>query len=517
MEKIYVNAEKPIKKVKNFWNHIHFHPTDAIEDLWGQKILDSASKDSAAKMVRMYAMLEDAVSEDENGNLIYDFTDTDIRIDYMVSKGFKLLICMNFLPRAIAKDKNIVSANQRYKGKHIYTSVPSDYRLWQEICEKYVSHLVERYGEKLVSSWYFHCWNEPNCSGYWMSDCEDWEEVTNEYLKLYDFFAEGVKKVSSKIRIGGPSAAFALLTSAPRTDEYGKLIDTMFLKKFFNHIKDGINFANGKKGTAFDFYTVHTYGDFEDNMKTGIFDPKECTDMLINYRRLADDFGFKGIEMISDEWDICGGGWLTVDEYPKLNYRNNEIFSSHYFAMIDDILKKDIDVSAFMICLSGQHDLTKDFAGTRTLATKSGFKLPIYNAYALSAMLGQTILESSCDKNVKVIPTLCENGDIAVAVFNYSKNTAKRNGTININLKVKLPYGEYSVSHYRIDKNNCNSYSAWTELGQPEYPTQNEAEFINKAAILKKWYEDEEIKGDEYSLDIQMSDYSVSLLKLKKK
>jgi beta-xylosidase len=121
------------------------------------------------------------------------------------------------------------------------------------------------------------------------------------------------------------------------------------------------------------------------------------------------------------------------------------------------------------------------------------------------------------EKNVKVIPTLCENGDIAIAVFNYSKNTAKRNGTININLKVKLPYGEYSVSHYRIDKNNCNSYSAWTELGQPEYPTQNEAEVINKAAILKKWYEDEEIKGDEYSLDIQMSDYSVSLLKLKSK
>ena len=92
----------------------------------------------------------------------------------------------------------------------------------------------------------------------------------------------------------------------------------------------------------------------------------------------------------------------------------------------------------------------------------------------------------------------------------------KRNGTVNANLKVKLPYGEYSVSHYRIDKNNCNSYSAWMELGQPEYPTQNEAEVINKAALLKKWYEDEEIKGDEYSMNIQMSDYSVSLLKFKK-
>ena len=121
MKKVFVNAEKSIKKINNFWNHIHFHPTDAIEDVWGQKILDSVATDGAAKMVRIYAMLEDIVSEGENGELVYDFSDTDKRIDYLVSKGFKLLICMNFLPQAIAKDKAMISRLIRYKNKHLYS------------------------------------------------------------------------------------------------------------------------------------------------------------------------------------------------------------------------------------------------------------------------------------------------------------------------------------------------------------------------------------------------------------
>lgn len=29
-----------IKKQPKFWNHALFHPTDAIEDPWGKRILD---------------------------------------------------------------------------------------------------------------------------------------------------------------------------------------------------------------------------------------------------------------------------------------------------------------------------------------------------------------------------------------------------------------------------------------------------------------------------------------------
>ena len=516
MKNVFINAEKVTKKIDNFWNHIHFHPTDAIEDVWGQKILDSVSADKAARMVRIYAMLEDIVSEGENGELVYDFSDTDTRIDYMISRGFKLLICMNFLPRAIAKDKSLISQLGRYKNKHLFTSVPSDYRLWQEVCAKYVKHLIERYGEDTVASWYFHCWNEPNLHAFWMSDCREWELVTDEYIKLYDFFAEGIKSVSKRIRVGGPSAAFVFLSDAPRTNEYGPLIDAMFIKKFLTHIKSGINHANGKVGTAFDFYSVHTYGDLHECIKTNTLDCRYCTDMLINYHKLASDCGYPDIEMISDEWEMTGGGFCGTEKYPLLEYRNSEVFSSHLFAFIEDIIKRDAPVSKLMICLSGQHHLSGDFIGTRTFATKNGFKTPIYNAYALSAMLGENILEFENDKKIGVIPTICENGDISVAIFNYSPNFLKPNGTLNTRVKIKLPEGKYTVSHYRLDKENCNSYTAWKELGKPQTYSQNDLEAINQASILKPWYADEDFEGSDFSLDIQLPDYSVSLLKFHK-
>ncbi len=435
----------------------------------------------------------------------------------MVSRGFKLLICMNFFPRAILKDKSLVSDYPRYKNKRIYSSVPFDYRLWQEVCTKYAAHLIERYGEELVSTWYFHCWNEPNSPAFFMSDCKDWEAVTNEYIKLYDFFAEGIKSVSEKLRVGGPSAALVQLSSTPRTDEYGPLIDSLFIKKFLTHIKSGKNHTNGKIGAAFDFYSVHTYGNHLDCIHQNSLDFTQCTDMLINYKRVANDCGFGDIEMISDEWELCGGGGATIDEYPFFEYRNGEKFSALYFAMIEDVIKRDIPISRLMICLSGQHDLARDFCGTRTFATKSGFKPPIYNAYALSAMLGSSLLDVEKDENIGVIPTICDNGDVVIAVFNFAKRLLKPNGTFNTRLCVKLPEGRYTVTHYRLDKSNCNSYSAWKELGKPENLSQNETETINRASILKPWYEDEEFNGSEFSLDMQLPDYSISLLKLSKK
>ena len=59
---IIINAGKMIKKQSNFWNNIHFHPTDAIEDDWGKRILDTIAEENIADTVRMYAMLEDIVT-----------------------------------------------------------------------------------------------------------------------------------------------------------------------------------------------------------------------------------------------------------------------------------------------------------------------------------------------------------------------------------------------------------------------------------------------------------------------
>ena len=45
---IQIAADRVIKKQHNFWNHVHFHPTDAIEDDWGRNILDQVAADGVA-------------------------------------------------------------------------------------------------------------------------------------------------------------------------------------------------------------------------------------------------------------------------------------------------------------------------------------------------------------------------------------------------------------------------------------------------------------------------------------
>ena len=94
--------------LNNFFSHIHFHPTDAIEDDWGRAILDRIAEDGAARTVRMYAMLEDIVKTGEDGRFVYDFRDNDTRLDYLVSKGFGILLSYNFIPPCISSDKDEV-------------------------------------------------------------------------------------------------------------------------------------------------------------------------------------------------------------------------------------------------------------------------------------------------------------------------------------------------------------------------------------------------------------------------
>ena len=47
---------KILRKQPKFWNHALFHPTDAVEDPWGKRILDRMSDDGAIKTIRIYSI-----------------------------------------------------------------------------------------------------------------------------------------------------------------------------------------------------------------------------------------------------------------------------------------------------------------------------------------------------------------------------------------------------------------------------------------------------------------------------
>jgi xylan 1,4-beta-xylosidase len=87
-------------------------------------------------------------------------------------------------------------------------SPPKDWSRWDGLVSAFAQHLVERYGIEEVSQWYFEVWNEPNLD-FWAGDPKQ-----ETYWELYDHTAVAIKKIDSKLRVGGPATAQAAWVDA---------------------------------------------------------------------------------------------------------------------------------------------------------------------------------------------------------------------------------------------------------------------------------------------------------------
>ncbi len=442
-----------IKKQPKFWNHALFHPTDAIEDPWGKRILDRISEDGAIKTVRIYSMFEDIVSVGEDGALCYDFHLSDLRLDYLLDKGFELLIAYGGMPGCIASsvDRAIsMSKNKtRYKGKLWHSAPPRDYALWEEICFVYTSHLVERYGEETVANWHCQCFNEPDGS-FWMAGHphQDYETRCGEYCKLYDAFVRGVRRASRGIRVGGPALAH----------------HTPFLDLFLSHVKE--------TGVELNYVALHTYGTGPDKLNSGerpLATENHFVYAIEPYRAVMRKYGFENVEMILDEWGAASHGFYNAEECPKLLFRENEIFSAYFSRLVYQLIESEIPISKLMICLSGQHEMRTDFSGFRNFFTLNFIAKPIYNAHLMTSKMGDYLVRSDCEnENVFTVPTKDENGNYAVMLTYCAAHFEEDLPDVEELLTFDEDISDKTVTVYCIDKNNNNPYRMWERAGKPE-------------------------------------------------
>ncbi len=464
---IKINANQVVKKQENFWNHILFHPTDAIEDDWGRKILDEISKDKAAKMVRIYNMFEDIVSVDENGEFCYDYSLNDLRIDYLLEKGFTPMIAYGCVPPFMAVDANensSVSHNKtRYKGKMWTTSQPKDYKLWEEICYQYTKHIVERYGEEEVSTWRIHCLNEPDVANFFMRDASVDERCT-EYCKLYDGFEKGVLRATDKIKIGGPAWAFYY----------------EFMEGFLKFLK-----MENKK---IDYICFHNYGTDPPSIQSG--ERPICVEnQFTNFEKMRDlveKYFPEGIELIQDEWGMGTGGFLNIERHPYYITREHEVFSAYYGQMLTKYAKEYTNLGVQMICLSGQHEMTTEFEGFRNFFSLNFIKKPIYNAYVLGAKLKENILADEIDgEYVTSLATKDDNGDLAILI-NYAEKYFDENlPDIKIPVKISGIDGKKKVTVWKIDRDNTNPYRVFLKENMDEKLNEEQIAYLRDVATLK--------------------------------
>ncbi len=453
------------KQVKNFWNAIHFHPTDAIEDAWGQRILNRVAEDKVAKTVRMYTMMEDIVSMDANGNLQYDFTENDVRMDYMVQKGFDLLLSYNFIPPCISTNPGEVSKvckkATRYKGKFIVTAPPKDYKLWEEICYTYTKHIVERYGMARVKNWKLQCFNEPDSRGFFMRDEGNLETKAKEYCKLYDAFEAGIRRVSDKLFIGGPALA----------------VFCDFLDVFLTHVRE-----NKKK---MDYICFHVYGTSPDALNAGgEITVENCMRLLRDKMEHIRAQGFGHLPVYIDEWGASCRGFSNIEDCAKLAFRENEIYSAFFVKWYTTILREGYPIEKMMICLSGQHEMEADFTGFRNFFTLNFFQKPIYNAYMLSAKLGEDVLLLKEEDGVTVFATKDAKENVQILLCNADETFSAQAPEKTVTLKLEGFEDTYQVKKYIIDKTHSNAIDLYDRIVENEQPTEAQIDEIRKAGML---------------------------------
>lgn len=499
---------------ENFWNHLHFHPTDAVEDRWGQTILRRIAADHAARRIRLYVMLEEIVGRGENGTLTFDFSRLNGRLDFMVQNKFQLLLCFNFMPQCMAEDPDALSW-KRYKGKRFNSSRPTSWQEWGTVCGKVTMHLVERYGVSEIEKWLFQCWNEPD-QVYWLggkSDCERYgsaigEERMKAYCILYDFFEYAVHSVDPKIRCGGPSVA----------------LNDAFFRGFLIHCKSGTHSVTGATGSRLDFISVHAYSEFayEGQINTDYISPDNILNRLRHLRTIADETIGGTIPFLMDEWGGATMGMVTITENEKMRFRETEYFAAFYIRLIDLLVHSpDLRVEEMLLCLSGQDYSRRDFDGCRTLFTVSGFPKPIYQAFCLATLLEKlrmavTSMEVDGNPCCGIIPTTSGENRMVLILYRCESLFRDADADHECLLELRGVSGTWRRRAFRIDASNANSYRCWTALGSPEYPSMEEREQIAAAGELKSFVPDclNSKEQDHLLLSVKLPSHTVVLLEL---
>ena len=501
----------------------------------GQRLLDELSALSPVPVfIRTHNLLTsgdgtpalkwgstNAYTEDPSGTPKYDWTIVDRIVDTYVKRRMKPLIEIGFMPEALS------TKPQPYKHDwapgldygRIYTGwtyPPKDYAKWGQLVYAWVRHSAERYGKTEVESWWWDVWNEPDI-GYWHGTPE-------EYRKLYDFAADGLKRALPTARIGGPHVTGP---NGARTQQ--------LLRDFLDHCLHGTNSATGKTGSPLDYVGFHAKGAprvVDGHVRMGI--ANQLRAISNGFQIVASFPELRKTPIIIGESDPEGCAACSLKTNPENAYRNGTMYSSYTAAQIArtyelaDLNKVNLLGS---VTWAFEFEGQPYFAGFRDLAT-NGIDKPVINVFRmLGRMSGERLsVESSSavpvekirDDGVRADPDVYalasrNRREVSVLVWNYHDDDVEALPA-EVRLTIEgLADGRATLTHYRVDRDHSNAYEAWKRMGSPQPPSAEQKtalEFMGKLQALKP-PERVSVEKRQLTLTVTLPRQAVSLLEIK--
>jgi xylan 1,4-beta-xylosidase len=411
-----------------------------------------------------------AYVEDADGTPRYDWRIVDGIFDTYRANGVRPYVELGFMPRALSSAPPGVPYQHSWRPTIRGASLdggwawpPRDYQRWSDLCFELTRHFVQRYGADEVRRWWFQTWNEANLKIYWKGTPE-------EFYKLHDYAIAGVRRALPDARVGGPDVA----------GDGGS-----FMEGFLDHVTAGTNHATGATGTPTDFLAFHAKGSpvFENgHVRMGIKEQLVTIDKA--FRMIAARPALRGKPIVIGESDPEG---CAACQGPQLGYRNGTMYSSYTAAVFarkyELAARHGVNLQGALTWAFTFEDQPY-FAGFRQLAS-NGIDLPVLNVFRMFArMQGQRVPATSSrqlpldgilgsgvrgDADVGVIASRTA-GQVAVFVWHYhDEDLSGPDAAITLDLR-GLPRGFRRLTHYRIDADHSNAYTAWQRLGSPIAP-----------------------------------------------
>jgi xylan 1,4-beta-xylosidase len=530
---IQVDAAKPVGEMRPFWSYFGYDEPNYTTRKNGQKLLTELTKLSPAVVyVRTHNLLTskgdspgmdlkwgftDAYKEDKKGKPIYDWTVLDSIVDTYVQRSIKPLMEIGFMPKDLSS-KPVPYEHSWSKGGNLWTGwtyPPKDYNKWRELVYQWVKHSIERYGKEEVATWLWEVWNEP--------DIPYWSGTFEEYCKLYDYAADGLKRVCAECTIGGPH------TTSPRSEKAYK-----YLTDFIEHCLRGKNYATGKIGTPLQYIGFHAKGspEFVDGhirMNMGV----QLNDIHRGFEAVNSFPELKNIPIIIGECDPEGCAACSEKRDPKYGYRNGTMYSSYTaasFARIYELMNQHQVNLKGAVSWSFEFEDHEWFAGFRDLAT-NGIDKPVLNVFRMFGMMsGQRISVQSA--NALTATDIIANGvrtksdvfamasknqnSISIMVWNYhDDNVSGPSSPIEIVID-GIASSKAIVHHYRVDDQFSNSFEEWKSMGKPQQVTDEQYKVLERAGQLQLYTSPEwrETNDGKTTLKFDLPRQGVSMIQL---
>lgn len=530
---IQVDASNFIGEMRPFWSYFGYDEPNYTTRNDGRKLLTELTQLSPATVyVRAHNLLTskgnssgpdlkwgytDAYSEDKKGKPIYNWTVVDSIIDTYVKRGMKPLMEIGFMPKDLSirpepYEHTWSTGGNLWTG---WTNPPKDYNKWRELVYQWVKHSVERYGKEEVTTWLWEVWNEP--------DIPYWSGTFEEYCKLYDYAADGLKRACPECTIGGPH------TTSPRSEKAYK-----YLTDFIEHCLRGKNYATGKTGTPLEYIGFHAKGapelvdgNVRMNMGAQLMDIHKGFEAVNSFPEL------KNIPVIIGECDPEGCAACSETREPKYGYRNGTMYSSYTaasFARIYELMDQHEVNLKGAVSWSFEFEDQEWFAGFRDLAT-NGVNKPVLNIFRMLGLMGrQRIFVRSetglgaadiiangvrGQNDIYAMASRNEN-TVSIMVWNYhDDNVAGPSSPVE--LKVNNLKGDKVLAHhYRVDGQFSNSFEKWKAIGSPQQVTDEQYRELERAGQLHLYTSPEWRKTQEGNVQLKfdLPRQGVSLIQL---